>query len=156
MMFDKYGLLMLFVLVFFEYSCFPLPSEVVLPFLGHMCNNNFYSLTGVILLSIIMGYLGCLVCYLIGYYGGGKIYNVIYDKFPSWRKGLDSSHKFFYKYGNISVMIGRIIPMCRTYVSFFSGIFKQSLFKYSLYSSAVVATALKCSVTNSSVNSVAS
>ena len=31
-------------------------------------------------------------------------------------------------------MVGRVIPMCRTYVSFFAGIFKQSLFKYSSYS----------------------
>lgn len=134
MLFYKYGLIMIFFLVLIEYACFPLPSEVILPFMGYMVDKYAYSLFGVIIMSIIMGYLGSLVCYLIGYYGGSKIYNKIYNKIPAWRKGLDSSHRFFYKYGNFSVMIGRVIPMCRTYVSFFAGVFKQSLFKYSLYS----------------------
>jgi membrane protein DedA with SNARE-associated domain len=134
MLFDRYGIFMVFVLIALEYACFPLPSEIVLPFMGYMVNINAYNLVGVIIMSIIMGYLGSIICYVIGYYGGSKIYNKLYNKFPSWRKGLDSSHQFFYKYGNLSVMIGRVIPMCRTYVSFFAGIFKQSLFKYSLYS----------------------
>lgn len=134
LLFNKYGLFMLFVLVTLEYSCFPIPSELILPFVGYMANKNLYDLIGVILMSILMGYLGCLMCYLIGYYGGSKIYNKVYNKFPSWQKGLDSSYNFFRKYGNVSVMIGRIIPMCRTYVSLFAGMFKQSLFKYSFYS----------------------
>jgi membrane protein DedA with SNARE-associated domain len=85
-------------------------------------------------MSVIFGYIGSIFCYLVGYYGGSKLYNKIYNKMPKWRKGLDSSYNFFYKYGNLSVMIGRIIPMCRTYVSLFAGLFKQSLFKYSFYS----------------------
>lgn len=134
MLFDKYGLLMIFLIIMFEYACFPIPSELVLPFLGYVSNYNFYNLFGVIIMSVIVGYIGSLICYLVGYYGGSKIYNKIYNKIPKWRKGLDASHGFFYKYGNISVMVGRVIPMFRTYVSFFAGLFKQSLFKYSLYS----------------------
>ena len=131
---SKYGVFMMFVLIALEYSCFPLPSEIVLPFLGYITNKNIYNIYGVILMSTIMGYLGCIICYLVGYYGGSIIYNKIYNKIPSWRKGLDGSYNFFYKYGNISVLIGRVIPMFRTYVSFFAGLFKQSLLKYSLYS----------------------
>lgn len=134
LLFDKFGLLIIFLLVVLEYACLPLPSEILLPFMGYIVNKGAYNLMGSIIISIILGYFGSLICYLIGYYGGSKIYNKIYNKVPSWRKGLDGSHRFFYKYGNLSVMVGRIIPMFRTYVSFFAGIFKQSLFKYSLYS----------------------
>ena len=102
--------------------------------MGYMVNRFVYSLFGTIVMSVIMGYLGSLFCYLVGYYGGRKIYNCLYNKVPSLRKGLDSTHNFFYKYGNVSVMIGRVIPMFRTYVSFFAGLFKQGLIKYSLYS----------------------
>lgn len=133
-LFNKFGLTIIFFLILLEYGCFPLPSEVVLPFAGFIANRNAFNLIGVIILSIIMGYLGCLICYVIGYYGGSKIYNKIYNKLPSWQKGLNATHNFFYKYGNISVMVGRVIPMFRTYVSFFAGIFKQSLLKYSIYS----------------------
>jgi len=133
-LFNRCGLFMLFILIALEYACFPLPSEVVLPFMGYMVNKNMYDLFGSIIMSVIMGYLGCLICYLVGYYGGSKIYNNLYNKRPSWRKGLDATHKFFYKYGNVSVAIGRVIPMFRTYISFFAGIFKQSLLRYSIYS----------------------
>ena len=133
-LFEKYGLFTIFIITLLEYACFPVPSEVVLPFLGYLVGRSNYELIGVIMMSVIMGYLGSLICYLIGYYGGSKIYNKIYNRFPSWRKGLETTHSFFNKYGNLSVIVGRIIPMCRTYVSFFAGIFKQGLFKYSVYS----------------------
>ncbi len=134
LLFDKFGLLIILLFVILEYACFPFPSEILLPFMGYVVNMCSYSLIGTIIISVILGYFGSLICYLVGYYGGSKIYNKIYNKIPSWRKGLDETHRFFYKYGNLSVVVGRVIPMFRTYVSFFAGIFKQSLLKYSLYS----------------------
>ena len=132
--FSKWGLFAMFILILLEYACFPIPSEVVLPFAGFISSSKGYSLVGVILLSVITGYIGCLICYLIGYYGGNYIYNKIYTKFPKWQKGLDSAENKFKKYGNVSVFACRLLPLCRTYISFFAGIFKQSLFKYSIYS----------------------
>jgi membrane protein DedA with SNARE-associated domain len=133
-LFNKYGILVLFILVLLEYACLPLPSEILLPFLGYVADSNDYNLLAVISLSIIIGYLGSLICYFVGYYGGSVVFNKIYNKFPSWKKGLDATYNFFYKNGNLSVMIGRVIPLFRTYVSFFAGMFKQSLFRYSFYS----------------------
>ena len=133
-LFNKYGLLFVFFLILLEYACFPLPSEVVLPFVGFVASMNGYSIIGVILLSTIMGYLGCLTCYLVGYYGGSYLYKKIYDRFQKWQKGMDMAMTKFNKYGNLSVFICRLIPLCRTYISFLAGLFKQNLFKYSLYS----------------------
>lgn len=132
--FSKWGLVAVFIFILLEYACFPIPSEIVLPFSGFIASSSNYNIVGVILLSVIMGYIGCLICYLIGYYGGNYIYNKIYNKFPKWRKGLKSAEIKFNKYGNISVFVCRLIPLCRTYISFFAGIFKQSLLKYSFYS----------------------
>ena len=84
-------------------------------------------------MSIIFSYFGCLVCYLIGYYGGTYVYNKICNKYVRWQKGFDSAREKFNKYGNISVLVCRLIPLSRTYISFFAGMFKQSLFKYSIY-----------------------
>ncbi len=133
-LFNKWGLIIFFILVMLEYACFPLPSEVLLPFLGFMINVNDYSVVGAIVLSTIMGFIGCLLCYLVGYYGGNVFYNKIYNKFKNVKKGVDYGKEKFDKYGNISVMICRIIPLCRTYISFLSGLYKQSLFTYSLFS----------------------
>lgn len=132
--FYKWGIFAVFLLVALEYACFPLPSEIILPFTGFLANERGYSLVGVIIFSTVMGYIGCLFCYVVGYYGGGYLYSKLYKKMKKWRKGLDSANYFFEKYGNLSVLGGRILPLCRTYISFFAGMFKQGLFKYSLYS----------------------
>lgn len=138
-LFNTNGLIAVFILVGLEYACFPLPSEFILPFLGSIASINGYSIVGVIILSVIFSYFGCLICYLIGYYGGTYLYNKIYNKFIKWQKGLDLASSKFNKYGNVSVLVCRLIPLCRTYISFFAGIFKQNLFKYSLYSIAGIA-----------------
>ena len=117
-----------------EYACFPLPSEIILPFIGSLAYVQGYNLVGVILLSVIVSYFGCLVCYLLGYYGGVYLYNKIYKKFTRWRKGMDLANDKFNKYGGVSVLMCRLVPLCRTYISFFAGIFKQSLLKYSFFS----------------------
>ena len=76
-LFDKFGLFMVFMLVMLEYACFPIPSEIILPFMGYVAKMNCYDLFGVIIMSVLMGCLGSLICYLIGYYGGSKIFNKI-------------------------------------------------------------------------------
>lgn len=133
-LFNKFGILAVLVLVMLEYACFPIPSEIVLPFVGFVANLNEYNLIGTILMSIIFSYFGCLVCYLVGYYGGGYFYNKIYNKFKKWQKGMDIASNKFTKYGGLSVFLCRLIPLCRTYVSFLAGVFKQDLIKYSFYS----------------------
>lgn len=133
-LFHKWGLWAVFLLIFLEYACFPIPSEVVLPFAGFISNKVGNNLFLTLLISVFFGYIGSLVCYFIGYYGGNYIFDKIYNKFKGWRKGLDNSKAFFDKYGNTSVMIGRIVPLCRTYISFFAGLFRQNFFSYSLFS----------------------
>lgn len=133
-LFNKWGLIVFFILIMLEYACFPLPSELLLPFLGFVISVNGYSVVGTIIMSSIMGYIGCLVCYLIGYYGGKLFYKKIYNKYKNVRKSLDYGRKKFEKYGKLSVMICRVIPLCRTYISFLAGLYKQSLFNYSFYS----------------------
>jgi len=133
-LFSKKGILAVFVLIGLEYTCFPLPSEFILPFIGSIASVRGYSVIGVILLSVIFSYFGCLICYLVGYYGGVYLYDKIYKKFRKGQKGLDFAKEKFEKYGGVSVFLCRLVPLCRTYISFFAGIFKQSLFTYSFYS----------------------
>lgn len=133
-LFGKGSFIAIFILIGLEYSCFPIPSEIVLPLAGFATRINGYNLFGTILFSILVSYFGCLVCYLIGYYGGAGLFNKIYNKMKKWRKGLDKAKEMFNKYGNVSVLAGRLVPLCRTYISFFAGMFNQSLLKYSFYS----------------------
>ena len=129
----EYGLIAMFFLILIEYACFPVSSEIVLPFSGAVASYQHISFYIIIITSVIAGLLGTSICYVIGRTGGLPLINRIKQRFPSTQKGLDSSFERFDKYGSWAVCIGRVIPICRTYIAFISGVTKQ---RYSVFISA--------------------
>ncbi|MDO5521570.1 MAG: DedA family protein [bacterium] len=121
----EYGLIAMFFLILLEYACFPVSSEIVLPFSGAVASIQHVSFLVIILVSVAAGLLGTSICYGIGRYGGVPLIEKIKRKFPSTEHGLDSSFEKFNKYGHIAVCIGRVIPICRTYIAFIAGAVKQ-------------------------------
>ena len=111
----------------------PIPSELVMPFIGFLVATNKLSLT----LAIIFSSLGTLLGSLISYYIG-KIYG---DKFV--RKFgkyilLEEAHllwteDFFKKHGEKTIFIGRFIPVVRHVISIPAGIGKMNLPKFIIY-----------------------
>lgn len=128
------GLPALFFIVFLEYACFPISSEVVLPFCGFMSKINELSFPLVLGISILAGVLGTLVCYGIGYLFGYKLVNAISGRFPSMENKFNKSFAFFNKYGSFAVCLGRMIPLVRTYISFVAGITRLNLLRYIIFS----------------------
>ncbi len=62
----KYGLISMCVIILIEYACFPISSEIVLPFSGVVARINNINLALLIMLSTICGIIGSSICYLIG------------------------------------------------------------------------------------------
>ncbi len=135
-MFCEYGLLAMFVLILAEYACFPVSSEIVLPFAGAFAASQQISFFLLLPLSILAGLLGTSLCYLVGRMGGTYLLTKLSNRFPQAAKPLDSSFQTFSKYGLWAVGIGRVIPLCRTYIAFVAGAFKQSYFSFFLASLA--------------------
>ncbi|MDO5294583.1 MAG: DedA family protein [bacterium] len=121
----EYGLIAMFFLILLEYACFPVSSEIVLPFSGAVASIQHVSFLVIILVSVAAGLIGTSICYGIGRYGGVPLLEKIKRRFPSTEKGLNNSFDKFNKYGHIAVCIGRVIPICRTYIAFIAGAVKQ-------------------------------
>lgn len=121
----EYGLIAMFLLILLEYACFPVSSEIVLPFSGAVASLNGIAFPIILLTSMIAGIIGVSVCYFLGRLGGSSILLRIMKKFPKTEKGITSSMNRFQHYGMIAVCIGRVIPICRTYISFVAGAAKQ-------------------------------
>lgn len=117
-----------------EYACFPMPSEVILPFVGFIAGSGRITLTGAIIASTLAGILGSLICYYIGYFGGTPILNFIGDKLPSSRKSIHSAKSYFDRYSRASILFGRVIPLARTYISIPAGIARMNILIFILYS----------------------
>lgn len=126
---SSYGLYIIFIVIVLEYSCFPFPSEVVLPLAGAIGYNHNINPFIMVLFSILAGLIGCLICYMIGYFGGKT-----FIKQNKHKKEESESISFYKRYGNVAISVGRIIPLCRTYISIIAGINKHKLLPYIFFS----------------------
>lgn len=129
------GYIGVFTATLLEYACFPLPSEIILPFIGYLASIESITLPGAIFISSLSGILGSLFCYYIGYFGGKPALDFIISKYKGAGKPINSAKKWFDKYDKASVLLARLLPLARTYISIPAGIARMNVFVFILYSS---------------------
>ncbi len=130
----NYGVFSIFLIVALEYANLPLPSEIVLPFVGIMAveyNMNIYM---VIILSVVGGIVGSLTNYYIGYKYGNPLLFKLKEKYPKTQKAIRESNNVMEKYDKISVMFSRLIPLLRTMISIVAGVNKMNVYSFISYS----------------------
>ncbi len=119
---QHYGYFALFLLSVLSSACIPIPSEVAYGFAGALCTT---AITGharfSIIAVIIVGTIGSLVGAVIAYEVGRSAGRAIVDRWGKWllltHKDLDASERWFEKYGPISVLVGRVLPVVRSFIS---------------------------------------
>lgn len=114
---SQYGLIAMFLIIMLEYACFPVSSEIVLPFFGAVASANHDNFFVILPLSVLAGLIGTGFCYGIGWFGGGAILHALTKKFPKAQKGIDAAYERFDRHGAATVCIGRVIPLIRTYIA---------------------------------------
>jgi membrane protein DedA with SNARE-associated domain len=125
------------VLMGIESACIPLPSEVIMPFAGYLVYaGRFSSLAVVATLGAIGCNLGSVLAYEIGAYGGRPLIERFGKYILMNRHDLNVSEGFFQKYGSITVFIGRLLPVVRTFIALPAGIARMPRGKFHLYTFA--------------------
>ena len=77
--------------------------------------------------------LGSLVAYWIGAIGG-RPFIAKYGRFVLLdHRDLDRAEKFFERYGSITVLIGRMLPIVRTFIAFPAGVAKMNQLRFHIY-----------------------
>jgi len=117
----QYGIEAMFFLILIEYACFPISSEIVLPFSGAVASSQNTDYLVILCLSVIAGLIGTSLCFAVGKYGGNVIITKIQKRFPKSEKSFSSCYEKFQKHGSSAVCISRVIPLCRTYIAFVAG-----------------------------------
>lgn len=131
---ESLGYFGVFFSVFLEYACLPLPSEILLPFIGVLSSYGTFNLITAVIVSVIAGLLGSTICYYIGYFGGAPILDWLSSKSSSARKSLIKLNSFLAKYDKYAVFIARMFPVTRTYVSLAVGGLKMKYRTFISYS----------------------
>ena len=86
------------------------------------------------MVSTVAALLGSIICYYIGYFGGAVLIEKVKKRFPSTEVYLDKLAKWFSKYGKESVLVARLMPVVRTYVSLLAGAEKIKIVPFVIYS----------------------
>lgn len=127
----------IFLATALEYGCFPISSEILLPFIGYIVAGGGFSLFFAILAATAGGLVGTTACYLLGRVGGG-VFERLSNRFESVNLGVSKAQGLFLKYGRESVFFARLFPIARTYISFPAGMAKMPYLPFILYTGAGV------------------
>ena len=121
------------VLMALESSFAPFPSEVVVPPAGYLTVHGDMNIVLVILSGVFGSLLGASVNYIIAYRYGRKflLKHGSYLFLPE--KRLNKMEAFFAKHGEITTLVGRMIPVVRQYISFPAGLAKMNFGKFLFY-----------------------
>jgi membrane protein DedA with SNARE-associated domain len=93
----------------------------------------------VIIASILGGLFGSIINYYLGYKFGKPLLGLIKNKYPKTKKSIKASYRWLAKYEKISVMLSRLVPLARTFISIVAGVTKMNVFEFALYSSIGIA-----------------
>jgi len=122
-----------FVAMAIESACIPLPSEVILPFTGYMVYLGHFDFWLATLAATLGNLFGGLVAYYIGVWGGRPFIQRYGPYFLIKEKELRWTEDLFRKHGEVTVLVGRMLPVIRTFISLPAGIAKMNPLKMVLY-----------------------
>ena len=86
-------------------------------------------------LLIFAAILGDAVNYAIGWYVGPKVFSREDSKLLN-RNHLMQAHEFYEKYGAITIILARFMPIVRTFAPFVAGIGRMNYGRFALYNVA--------------------
>ncbi len=116
-----------------ESACIPLPSELIMPFAGYLTSVGRFSLWGVALAGAIGCNIGSTLAYWIGATGGRRFV----DRYGRWilldHGDLDQAERFFARFGTPAVLIGRLLPVVRTFIALPAGMARMRQAPFQIY-----------------------
>jgi membrane protein DedA with SNARE-associated domain len=110
----------------------PIPSEIVLPLAGYEVQRGGLSFVGVVLVATLGSLIGAYVLYALGRWGGrpavlrfGRVLRV-------GERELDRADRWFGRWGDRVVLVGRIVPLARSVVSIPAGTMRMPLLRFTV------------------------
>jgi len=127
------GYLGIVALMAVESACIPLPSEIIMPFAGYLVYKGEMNLY----LAATAGAIGCNVGSIAAYELGRRGGRPILIKYGKWlligEGEIDAADRFFARWGNAAVLIGRLLPAIRSFIAFPAGVARMKLVPFHLY-----------------------
>ncbi len=130
------------ILMTVESSFIPFPSEVVIPPAVYVASNPQSEGGMKIWVIVLVGTIGAMLGAFINYYLSRWLGRPIIYAFVESKVGhalmlsgekMQKAEDFFNKHGNISTLIGRLVPVVRQLISIPAGLSKMNVGGFALY-----------------------
>ena len=133
---ESLGYLGVALLVIAENLFPPIPSEIVLPFAGFVARRGDGSVIVMVLAATIGSVLGALILYAIAAAIGPERIHRFVVRFGRWfgvkENDMVRAEEWFDRRSNISVLVGRCVPLIRSLVSIPAGFRRMKLARFML------------------------
>src|SRR6202789_551492 len=121
------------LLMAIQSACIPIPSEVIMPLAGYALAHSQLDLIILATVASLASNLGSIPAYWVGARGGRPMVERYGSYLLLSRRDLDMVDRFFDRYGSITVLIGRMLPIVRTFIAFPAGIAKMNQLRSHIY-----------------------
>jgi membrane protein DedA with SNARE-associated domain len=132
-----YGYIAVFVLMVAESACIPVPSELVMTFGGALAagavQGTSLNLVAVIVAGVAGNVAGSYIAWAVGRYGGQPALRRWGRRLWLRDHDLDRASNWFARHGPRAVLIGRVLPVVRTFISLPAGIAGMDPVRFGIY-----------------------
>ena len=126
-----YGAVVLLMAI--QSACVPIPSEIIMPLAGYALAHTQMQLVLLATVASLASNLGSIPAYWVGAKGGRPMV----ERYGRWlllsRRDLDRVDHFFARYGSVTVLIGRMLPIVRTFIAFPAGVARMNQVRFHIY-----------------------
>ena len=133
--YGQWTYLILFLIVFCETGLVVtpfLPGDSLLFVAGAFAALGSLNLVWVLVLLSVAAILGDTINYWVGNFIGPKVFQMQNSRIFK-KEYLDRTHQFYEKYGPITIVIGRFVPIIRTFAPFLAGVGSMTYGKFLTY-----------------------
>jgi membrane protein DedA with SNARE-associated domain len=121
------------LLMAIQSACIPIPSEVIMPLAGYALAHTQVQLILLATVASLASNLGSIPAYWIGARGGRPMVERYGRYLLLSKHDLNMADKFFSRYGSITVLVGRMLPIVRTFIAFPAGIARMNQVRFHIY-----------------------
>jgi membrane protein DedA with SNARE-associated domain len=134
---SQYGYLAVFVLMLAESACIPVPSEVIMMFGGALAAGAVAgahpSLAGVFAAGVLGNVAGSYIAWAVGKYAGQAAIRRWGRRVGIREHEIDKAMAWFERHGPVAVLVGRVVPVIRTFISLPAGFAEMPAGAFGLY-----------------------
>ena len=143
-LYGRFGYIGVVIAMSIESAAIPIPSELILPFAGWSVARGVlepltqqpWTYWGAVVAGVVGNTAGSLVGYAVGAFGGRPLLDRYGHYVLISTHDLDLADRWFRRWGDLTVLFSRMLPIVRTFISVPAGIARMPLWRFVLFSVA--------------------